>query len=54
MLIFVSTVNGYICNCYCPNFVGIVNCTSCTTPACTQACGVCGINACSFSPTVMG
>ncbi len=54
MLILVNTVNGHICDCYCPYFVGIMNYYSCTTVTCTQACALSPYDACRSSPTVSG
>lgn len=54
MLMFVTNVIGYICDCYCPYFVGIISYYSCTTATCTQGCRMSAIDACSSSLSVMG
>ena len=51
---FVTNISGYICNCYCPHFVGIISYYSCTTPTCTEACRVSAIDACRSSPSIIG
>ncbi|CAF1067870.1 unnamed protein product [Rotaria sordida] len=57
-MIFILTlfnyVNGYICYCYCPHYVGITNHYTCTTVECSLSCSWSYIGLCKTPSTIFG